>query len=209
MAWASTRFRLALVAGVVWALMLAAALPSFFRLIEVRPGGVPFEPLLVRFAAREVALPVFLVLYFGVSLGIALLAQRPVRLLHMVWAYGMLLAFRMVTMFTFTLEPPAGIIPLEDPVTAMFYPGGTPFLKDLFFSGHTATLVLFGLAVGSGTYRRALWGMAAVVGALVLVQHVHYTVDVVAAPVFAVLAWWVACRILGRLGAPLSDGAGA
>ena len=126
--------------------------------------------------------------WYYLPAGIALLVRKPLRLLHMVWAYALLLVLRMCTMYLFTFEPPAGIIPLQDPVTALFYPGGVPFLKDLFFSGHTATLVLFGLAVGPGRARLALWVLAAAVGALVMAQHVHWTVDVVAAPFFAALS---------------------
>jgi membrane-associated phospholipid phosphatase len=116
-----------------------------------------------------------------------------------------LLGLRMLTMYLFTFEPPMGIIPLEDPVTAVFYPGGEPFLKDLFFSGHTATLVLFAFAMGPGRQRTALLLAALVVGGLVLVQHVHYTVDVLAAPFFAGLAWWVAGIVLRAAGLKVSD----
>ena len=86
------------------------------------------------------------------------------------WRYGALLLLRMLTMYLVTFEPPPGIIPLVDPVTALFYPGSEPFLKDLFFSGHTATPLLFALAVGPGRGRMLLAACAAVVGALVIVQ---------------------------------------
>ncbi|MBL8000779.1 MAG: hypothetical protein JNL05_02350 [Flavobacteriales bacterium] len=208
-AWAAWSYRTALGAGVLLALTLAACLPFFFALLQQRPGSMPFDPVLARFAAVDVTVPVFVVLYAGVAAGIALLARKPLRLLHMVWAYALLLVLRMCTMYLFTFEPPAGIIPLQDPVTALFYPGGVPFLKDLFFSGHTATLVLFGLAVGPGRARLALWVLAAAVGALVMAQHVHWTVDVVAAPFFAALAWWMACRLMQRLGLSFSVSAGA
>ena len=96
---------------------------------------------------------------------------------------------RMVTMELVTLEPPVNIIPLVDPVTVSFYPGGVPFLKDLFFSGHTATLALM-VFISRGSVAR--WGVAVAtiaVAVLVLLQHVHWTIDVLAAPLFAWFAW--------------------
>lgn len=204
-AWRQPRFRIVLVSGVGLAVSLAACLPAFFQVIEARPGTVPPEPVLALFEARVVALPIFLVLYAGVLLGIGSLVRRPLDLLRMLVAYAALLALRMVTMYLFTFEPPAGILPLEDPVTAVFYPGGEPFLKDLFFSGHTATLVLFGFAMGPGRLRTVMLVASAVVGTLVLVQHVHYTVDVLAAPFFAGLAWWAGGALLRCAGPAVSD----
>jgi hypothetical protein len=194
----------ALIIGLAVGLPVVALLPLFFELIEARPGVVPPEPVLTRFAAREVAVATFVVLYAGVLAGTLLLSRRPYALLRMLHAYAALLLLRMLTMYTFTLEPPAGIIPLLDPITSVFYPGGKPFLKDLFFSGHTATLVLFALAVGPGRWRWALGTAAVVVGALVLVQHVHYSIDVLAAPPFAWLAWWISDKSLKICGSGLS-----
>lgn len=204
-AWSQPIFRAALVVGVFAALLMASLLPGFFQFIEERWGSTPPEPLLVLFEAKVVALPIFLVLYAGVLFGTVSLLRRPQAFLHMLYAYALLLGLRMVTMFLFTFEPPSGIIPLEDPVTVVFYPGGEPFLKDLFFSGHTATLVLFSFAVGPGRGGVGLLLAALVVGALVLVQHVHYTVDVLAAPCFAGLAWWAAGLVLRAAGVQLSD----
>jgi hypothetical protein len=204
-AWGLPRFRWLLVGGALLAVVLAFALPGFFEVIELRAATVPPEPLLVLFEAMDVAVPTFLVLYAGVVFGTWALLRRPMDLVRMVHAYAALLGLRMLTMYLFTFDPPMGIIPLEDPVTAVFYPGGEPFLKDLFFSGHTATLVLFAFAMGPGHQRTALLLAALVVGGLVLVQHVHYTVDVLAAPFFAGLAWWVAGIVLRAAGLKVSD----
>lgn len=199
----------ALGAGLAVGLPLVLLLPSFFHLLGDRPGRRPPDPLLDLIPPMEVALATFLVLYGAVLAGLFHVARRPRVLVRMVHAYAVLLALRMLTMYAVTFEPPEGIIPLVDPVTALFYPGKEPFLKDLFFSGHTATPLLFAFAAGTGPLRRWLVACAAVVGALVLVQHVHYTVDVIAAPLFAALAWWLSARTMGLCGAPVSAGAGA
>ena len=86
-------------------------------------------------------------------------------------------------------QSPPGFVPLADTFTQLFYPGTEPFEKDLFFSGHTATLWLMALIATTRAGR--LWsGFATLaVGVLVIVQHAHYTIDVIAAPLFAWLAW--------------------
>ena len=191
------------------ALSVVVCLPTFFGFIEQRPGVLPPEPLLHHLPAVDLSVPLFVLLYATIVYGLLRLVRRPVVLLRGLQAYVVLLLLRMLTMWSWTLEPPPGLMDLTDPVTQIFYPGATPFRKDLFFSGHTATLVLLALAMP--TFRdRVLVAIAAVlVGFAVLVQHVHWTVDVLAAPVFAALAWWCSAFTLrGSLGRPTS-GAGA
>lgn len=86
------------------------------------------------------------------------------------------------------MEPPHGLIPLVDPVSNLFY--GKKFVtKDLFFSGHTSTLLLisFCLQQKKDKYFTLLTGTT--VGILVLIQHVHYTIDVITSPFFALIAY--------------------
>ena len=69
-----------------------------------------------------------------------------------------------------------------------------PIVRDLFFSGHTATMVLLALAGRGRTWRWVLGLATVAVGLLVLVQRVHYSYDVLAAPFFA----WLAYALAGR-----------
>lgn len=191
------------------ALPVVAVLPTFFRWIEQRPGVLPPEPLLHILPAADLSVPLFVLLYATIAYGLLRLVRSPERLLRGMQAYVVLLLLRMLTMWSWTLEPPPGLMDLTDPVTQVFYPGATPFRKDLFFSGHTATLVLLALAMPTFRDRVFVAIAAVVVGSAVLVQHVHWTVDVLAAPVFAALAWWCSAFTLrGSLGRP-TNGAGA
>ena len=72
----------------------------------------------------------------------------------------------------------------------------------MFFSGHTATVTLLALAVRGRWWRWPLGLMAAAVAVLVLVQRVHYTYDVLAAPLFAMLAYWLGGCVVRRLAGP-------
>ncbi len=203
-AWAQRPFRLGLLWAVVVGLPVAIGLPFFFAHIEGVPGILLNDPVLRAVGPVNVSWITFTVLYATVVGAVGWIARRPWLVLRGLHAYVAVLVLRMLTMKTFTLEPPPDIIPLIDPVTSIFYPGGVPFLKDLFFSGHTATLALMFCLV-HGRWARVLTGLAtASVGMLVLVQHVHWTVDVVAAPFFVWLAWRVSRFTLRACGAPVA-----
>jgi membrane-associated phospholipid phosphatase len=80
------------------------------------------------------------------------------------------------------LAPPAGLIPIKDALTGIFY-GEAPITKDLFFSGHTSTVMLIFLCLERKTDRLISLVCVIAIMFLLLVQHVHYTIDVVAAPI--------------------------
>lgn len=181
---------LAMGVAVVW------ALPHFFGWVGQRQGILPPEPLLGLWEPRQVSMATFLVLYGVLLLVLAAVSGRPGTVLRGLYAYLLMTGLRMAAMALVALEPPPAIIPLVDPVTQLFYPGGTPFLKDLFFSGHTATLVLLALMAPAGHARWLAALGAAAVAVLVLAQHVHWTVDVLAAVPAAWLAWALAGRLL-------------
>jgi len=191
-AWLFTLGALAVVAG---------SMPHFFRLIEERPGAIPPDPLIHHMGPMDLSVPVFVVLYGAILLAVVLIARSPAMLLRALRAYLVLLLMRMVTMFLFTLEPPIDLIELVDPVTQLFYPDDRPFRKDLFFSGHTATLALLAFFVPGLRVRALLWSATAFVGVAVILQHVHWTIDVVFAPLFAWLAWRIS-GLWGQRGSP-------
>lgn len=204
----SPRFSVALLAALAFGAALVLVLPLFFQWIAAKPGAVPSDPLLARLGPFNVSHATFAVLYGTLVLVVARIAKRPMVVLRGLVAYVVLLLLRMASMALVTLEPPAGIIPLVDPVTQVFYPGATPFLKDLFFSGHTATLALMTLLAPRGAVR----GLAALgtlaVAVLVLAQHVHWSVDVLAAFPAAWLAWAAGGKLISLLGlSPLRAGA--
>jgi len=187
--------------------VVAIALPHFFAWIDLRPGGFPIDPLLSHWGPKDVTAITFTVLYGTLLLVLVSVVKRPLRVLQGLYAYILMLLLRMLVMSVFTFEPPPDIIPLIDPFTQGFYPGGTPFLKDLFFSGHTATLMLMALLAEGRAVKWIAALATGAIGLLVLVQHVHWTVDVLAAIPAAWLAWKGAAILMRWLGLPTSAGA--
>ncbi len=191
-----------LIGGILAGVAVVLVLPLFFNWVGGVPGRVLRDPVLAVLGPADVSVWTFAVLYGAVFLVVASVAGMPLRVLHGLYAYVVLLLLRMLAMAIFTLEPPPGIVPLNDPFTQVFYPGAAPFQKDLFFSGHTATLVLMTLLAVNRWVKWVASACALTIGLLVLVQHVHWTVDVLAAIPAAWLAWQVAGMVLRRL-APL------
>jgi len=90
----------------------------------------------------------------------------------------------MVVMFVTPFNPPADSIILNDPFVQLFG-SGEILTKDLFFSGHTATLFLLYLIADKKYLKFTYLIFTIIVGLAVLLQHVHYTIDVIAAPFFS------------------------
>ena len=109
-------------------------------------------------------------------------------LLICVQSYIIMIWIRTLMMYLTPLDPPLMMITLRDPVVELF--GSSRVLtKDLFFSGHTAALFLFAFSSKKTEFRLAFFGAALLVGQCVMLQHVHYSLDVAAAPVFAYVAY--------------------
>lgn len=193
-AWERPWFRRACLGALLLLIALAQVLPAFFGYIQEKPGGYPWDPLVPVIGPLDLSVPIFSVLYLSIVVVVVSVVHDPYRLLRGLFAYAFLLILRMVSMSLVTLEPPPDAVALIDPITGPFYPGDAPFLKDLFFSGHTATLALMALLARRNALRALAWCATAIVGVLVIAQHVHWTVDVVAAPFAAWAAWWGAGR---------------
>ncbi|WP_083325665.1 phosphatase PAP2-related protein [Hymenobacter coccineus] len=176
---------------------VAPAAAPFYHFIQHRAGHHLADPVLAHLPAHDVASPIFFLMYGSCIAAVAWLLGRPQLLGRGVWAYLLLQLLRMSTIWLLPLEAPAGILPFPDPFTEHVFHASTavPITKDLFFSGHTATVVLLALAVRGRWWRALLAAIAATIGGLVLVQHVHYVYDVLGAPIFAWLAYWLAGRI--------------
>ncbi len=129
----------------------------------------------------------FLIIYVFLIGGLFLLAKEPFRFILTMKVYGLMVLFRIAAMYLLPLEPPEKMIPLSDPIVEIFGTGRL-LTKDLFFSGHTATLFILYLTAEKKFRLYFLFGTIAV-AVCVIMQHVHYTIDVAAAFVFTFAAY--------------------
>jgi len=174
------------------ALILFAFL-HFLTYNEARSGYHFNDPVLNLFKARDLSLLTFILTYGFAIAGLVIALRDPPVLVKLFAAYAILTLLRICTLYVLPLEPPAGIIPLEDVLLRFSFYSGRANLKDLFFSGHTATLFLFAFAFTNRSLKIVFASAGLLIGILLLMQHVHYSIDVVVAP----LAAWVATRVAG------------
>ncbi len=190
-AWADRGFRARLLLTLSALVAALAVLARFLDFVEARPGTVLADPVLALFPPRDVTWLTFGLIYVGLVFGVARLLTEPGRLLVALQAYAVMVALRIAAMGVTPLEAPPGMIPLHDPLVRFFGPGKL-LTKDLFFSGHTATLFLLALAVPGRRSKAFFLAGTAAVAACVLWQHVHWTIDVLAAPFFAYASYRLA-----------------
>ena len=198
-AWAKRGFRRRLWLILLLLVGLLPVVPHFYHFIQARPGRLLPDPILALLPIHDVSAPTFALIYGCVAATLVYLLPRPVLLLRALWAYYFLQLLRMLTLWLLPLEPPTTLVLLHDPVMDHIFEVTTqPIIRDLFFSGHTATMALLTLVVPGLRWRTVLALMTVAVGLLVLVQRVHYSYDVLAAPFFAVLAYWLAGQVTRR-----------
>jgi len=174
--------------------VLVPVVPGYFQYIQQRPGAVAPDPLLGLLPRHDVAWPIFALMYGGVLVAVGWLTRQPYLFLRGLWGYLLLLLLRMAAIWLVPLAPPLDILAMPDPFLALVFhtDASEAITKDLFFSGHTSTVALLALAVRGRWWRGALALAALGIAVLVMVQRVHYSYDVLAAPFFAWLAYWAA-----------------
>lgn len=177
---------------------IVSILPAYFTYLENRQGFVMYDPVLSLFAPVDVSIFTFSITYLAGMLGLYYSLQEPSTFLRVAQTYVLMMSMRLICLYVVTLNPPASIIPLKDVFLSTFFYSGKEYNNDLFFSGHTATIFVFALCA---THKKWKWYFAIsalLIGAGVLIQHVHYTIDVIAAPVFAWMAWKTSSTIQQR-----------
>ncbi len=192
LSWRNRSFRYKLFAGAFLITIILICFPYFFQHIEQRNGVVLNDGLLLLIPPYNVSAFIFILIWSSSFFMLLTALRKPEILLTFLIAYIILCLCRIVSILLFPLEAPPGLIELADPLSNSFY--GGPFItKDLFFSGHVATLFLMYLCQPDRFLRYYAMVASILVAILVLVQHIHYTIDVVFAFSFA-----YACFIASR-----------
>jgi membrane-associated phospholipid phosphatase len=156
---------------------------GFLNYVETREGFSFSDPVLNLFHPVDLTWLIFIIIYVSLLSGIIILVRNPVRLIFALQVYTVLILFRIAAMYSLPFNPPPAMIPLNDPFV-QFFGSGKLLTKDLFFSGHTATLFLLFLVIDKKPYKQIFLIFTIIIGFSVILQHVHYFIDVLAAPFF-------------------------
>jgi hypothetical protein len=190
-AWASTVFKKKLIVGWLLYIGVLIYLPHFFAEIQKKQGVRINDLVLANLPAVNMSWGIFTLLYMTVIFTIFRAAKSPYLFLLYLWATLFVSLSRLITNNSVPLEPPVGLVSLVDPVLLPFY-GPDGITKDLFYSGHTASVFLSFLILRKRREKIAALITTVVVGIALLLQHIHYTIDVLAAPVFVYVLFVVA-----------------
>ena len=169
---------------VVFLIIILIIFSNFLQFIESREGVSLPDPILNLFNPIDLTWLTFGLIYASLIVAIINFVKEPDKILLAVQSYSLMIVFRLITMYLTPFDAPEKLLLLDDPFV-QFFGSGQILTKDLFFSGHTATLFLLYLIADKKSLRIFFLCSTLLVAAAVILQHVHYTVDVFAAPFFA------------------------
>jgi len=140
-------------------------------------NGIQFnDPLMNALPAIDVSLFIFGITYGSMLLYFFSEFKTPLFMHRIFVAYAVLLWFRIVALWLLPLAVPEDFILLVDPfLNNWIYPGD--IRADLFFSGHAG--LLFVMYFLSKNWLFLVLGIS--MSFLLMIQRVHYSIDVIAA----------------------------
>lgn len=188
----------AFVLALVFVTLAEAVGKTWLPSLENRPGIDFSDPILAFFPANDVSGFVFWMLYATCGIGFLLMARQPKLLVATIFAYGFMHWFRLGCIYCVPLNAPSDLIVLSDPiVNTVVYPGF--FLRrDLFYSGHFASVFLLFIQ-SKKQHERFFFLLAALaVGLGVMIQHIHYSIDIIGAVPFCYISVWCAQKVTDR-----------
>ncbi|HCY75350.1 MAG TPA: hypothetical protein DHV28_05475 [Ignavibacteriales bacterium] len=188
------RNKIELIVTVVLLIIVLTSLANFLKFVEARSGVVLPDPILTLFNPIDLTWLIFILIYLSLIVAIAMLSKNPEQLLFAVQLYTLMVAVRIIAMYLLPLDPPATMIILNDPFVEFFGTGQT-LTKDLFFSGHTATLFILFLVSEKKVFKSLFLISTIAVAIAVLLQHVHYTIDVFAAVFFTYACYKIVLKV--------------
>lgn len=167
----------------------------YLSIWEARNGIIIEDPLLNMLSPRDFSIPIFFIVHSSTIITFILLQKNPPLLLKAFQGYSIALLLRTISIYIVALEPPKGMIFLNDPITSTFLNSVHVVTKDLFFSGHISAMCVYIYFAQNNFWKRYLMFITPILAAMILWQHVHYTLDIIAAPFFTYLS----CKLIEKL----------
>jgi len=195
--WKNKNFRWQFILSCLTIIGLGLFFPGFFDYLQARNGKVLNDIIVDNIPPHDVSWMVFFLLYCGVIICLTFNFLHPKNLLIAFEVYALVTLMRIVTLSLVPLNPPIGYVELKEPVLSLLFTNnGRICSHDLFFSGHVTSALAMYYSVKQRLYKNILLIFSCMIGVLVLVQHVHYTIDVIVAPFGTYLCYWFSKKYL-------------
>ncbi len=198
------QFRIYLLLSFLGLALFVLYLPYFFNHVLLDKPGVRLnDPILSLFTPHNWSTEIFIALYFCTAITFINNFKKPKKILVVLQVYVVVNFLRIVTLYLFTLEAPEGIIPLNDPFLTKVAYGQPIYVKDLFFSGHVSLLFLLFLLEERHLLKWILFSSTIIVAVFLAWQRVHYSIDLLAAPVITLSVFqffnWFNSRVVFKI----------
>ncbi len=184
------RYKLILTPGLF--IVYSAITQHLGNYVEMRSGVRLQDKLLTFFPSTDFSTLIFLLLYSSLLILIFTHLDKPKIILRILEMHLFVAVVRQVCILMVALEPPAGMIVLRDVfLENTFYPHHSPMTKDLFFSGHVASIWIYFLCAQKKSLKVYLGFATGLMSFMVLSMRIHYTYDVYGAVFFTSVIYFV------------------
>lgn len=164
--------------------------------VEARKGVRLKDNLLMYFPSVDFSLPIFLLLYGSILFFVIVHLNKPRVILRVIQLHFAVAVIRQLCILMIALDPPHGIIVLQDVfLENTFYPQNRPLTKDLFFSGHVASIWIYFLCSQLRPMRVYMLFAVLLMSFMVLSMRVHYTYDVYGAIIITTIIYFAPTRL--------------
>ncbi len=146
-------------------------------------GKLLHDPLMLLLEPKDWSKVIFAFEYGAVIGMIFYVSDKPDYFIRCLLGVTVLMIARTATVLLIPLSPPESMVFLVDPFAQLFFGDNVQVNNDLFFSGHISLLALFYFATDNKLLKTYLLFTTLIVSFLLIWQHVHYTYDILFAPV--------------------------
>lgn len=184
------RYKVILAPGIFF--VYSAITQPLGAIIEARKGVRLSDHFLTFFPSIDFSTQIFLLLYTSLFAVILTHLHKPRVVLRVIEMHLLVALVRQICILAIALEPPVGMIVLRDVfLENTVYPHEAPLTKDLFFSGHVASIWIYFLCAQPRYLKRYLLLAAFAMTFMILSMRIHYTYDVYGAIFFTTLIYFV------------------
>lgn len=185
----TSNFRIYFYSALGYFLIFPFKADDFFQFIQKRDGYQINDFILNAIPSSNNSYLIFGIIYLSVIFLLIQLIKNPKKFVWFAWAFNIETTLRFICIYFIPLNPPVGLVELHDPLAEIFiYGENLAITKDLFFSGHTATMIFVCYFLEKNIYKYLAYLLTILLAILLLLQHIHYTIDIVGAIFFTLFS---------------------